>query len=79
MAKRRKPPTRKPKPYRANWRYGILNQDGDIWTPETFDTAQMAAIYLRARKIDHPSWDLRRHKIVQVRVTVSAHPTHRKP
>jgi hypothetical protein len=60
-----------PKPYRANWRFGILNRDGDIWTPETFDTAVAASRYLNARATDYPSWNLRRHKIAPVRVTVS--------
>ena len=59
------------KPYRANWRYGIVNHLGGIWTPETFDTALTADRYICAQASANPTWKLSRHKVVPVRVTVS--------
>lgn len=59
------------KPYRSNWRFGVVNHLGDIWSPETFNTAEQAEAYLTAAKCQNPTWDLRRHRIVPVKVTVS--------
>ena len=53
----------------STWRFGILNHIGTIWTPETFETEDEAARYLARRQNQHS--DLRRHKVVPVRVTVT--------
>lgn len=62
---------RKPKPYRAPIRFGIINHMGEIWTPETFFTPREASLYLRRQQDINPTWKLRRHRVVPVRVTVS--------
>lgn len=59
------------KPYRAR-RYGILNHLGEIWTPETFDNPIAAKALIDAEQRQNPTWDLKRHKVAPVRVTVSA-------
>lgn len=73
MAKaKKKPAKRKPITYRATGRYGILNHLGDLWTPETFPAEAAAQGYLDAQRELNPKWSLDRHKVVPVRVTVTA-------
>lgn len=59
------------KPYRATWRFGILNHLGDVWTPETFSTENEAAKYLAGYQAANKFMSLGRHRVVPVRVTVS--------
>lgn len=66
-----KKPKQGPKPYRAP-RYGILNHFGEIWTPETFATEELAGSYLKLCSKTNPSWKLGNHKVVPVTVTVTA-------
>ncbi len=57
----------------CSWnRFGVMNHLGGIWSPRTFDNAQEAMDYIRAENQSWPSMDLRKHKIVPVRVTVTA-------
>ena len=58
-------------PYRMK-RLGILNAQGGIWTPQTFDSDLDALAYIDAfkRKFASPP-DMSHHTIVPVRVTVS--------
>lgn len=75
MTKKKKAAKRKTVTYRCHRRYGILNHLGGLWTPETFRTEQMAQGYLDAQRELWPSSNkggLDRHKIVPVRVTVTA-------
>lgn len=58
------------KPYRSQ-RFGIANHLGDIWTPETFATVAAAQTYLVLQGRTYPRWNLRLHKVVPVRVTIS--------
>jgi hypothetical protein len=70
---------RKPKPYRANWRWGILNPWGDLWSPETFQTEKQARAYADREVARLPGSDPAKFKPVRVRVTVSVlpeSPTH---
>jgi hypothetical protein len=64
--------TKTPKPYRSTKRYGILNHLGDLWTPETFVSKTAANAYLRKEEAKNSTWDLSRHRVIPVRVTVSA-------
>lgn len=54
--------------------FGIANANGEPWTPRTFETAALAQPYLTRAKKEWPGgngeWDLRRHRVVPVRVTV---------
>lgn len=68
---------KKGQPYRADWRFGVVNHRGDVWTPETFNTPDAALNYIAAAKAQNPTWDLDRHRVVPVRVTVSI--SSRKP
>lgn len=72
MAKKTKTTTTAPKPYRAR-RFGIQNNVGGVWTPETFHTKEEAQGYLeRQRKAFLPIPNaFAKHKVVPVRVTVS--------
>jgi hypothetical protein len=58
------------KPYRMQ-RIGILNHEGGIWTPETFDNVAQAQANIDRFQRHNPRMDLSRHKPVPVRVTVS--------
>lgn len=58
--------------YRVSSRFGILNHVGQIWTPETFVTEDHARKYLERQSMRNPTWNLRRYKIIPVRVTVTA-------
>lgn len=59
-----------PKPYRTR-RFGIQNHVGGVWTPETFATEDAANCYLKLCSKQNPTWQLGRHKVVPVRVTIS--------
>jgi hypothetical protein len=72
MAKRRtRKPVQKVWPYRANWRFGILNHVGQIWTPRTFDSEAEGKEFISGYQAANKASDLRRHKVVPVNVTVS--------
>lgn len=62
------------KPYRMN-RIGILNHEGGIWTPETFDSSEVAQAYIDAQQKRWPSMDLSRHRPALVSVTLSVAPS----
>lgn len=54
-------------------RYGIMNHIGGLWTSETFRTETLAQSYLDAQRKTWPAkGGLDRHKVVPVRVTVTA-------
>ena len=57
-------------PYRMQ-RIGILNHEGGIWTPETFDSNEAAQAYIDRTKRQNPKWDLSNHRPAPVRVTLS--------
>lgn len=59
------------KPYRRSGRFGILNHVGQVWTCNTFDTAAEAQKYVDDYQARNRHCNLRRHKVVPVRVTVS--------
>lgn len=52
-------------------RFGILNHFGDVWTPETFHTAEEAQAYLEKERKGWGGDGLARHKVVAVTVTVT--------
>lgn len=52
--------------------YGILNSDGKPWTSDTFITAAKAERYLADRQRENPKWDLSKHTVVPVSVTIRA-------
>lgn len=65
------------KPYRDQSRWGILNHVGSIWSPENFGTKEEAESYLEREqaKWRRNGWgDLSRHKVIPVRLTLSALP-----
>jgi len=49
----------------------LADSPDDIQSAETFDTALGARSYLHMQGLSNPTWDLRRHKVVPVRVTIS--------
>jgi len=60
------------KPYRAV-RYGVLNHTGGIWSPENFASEAQAQAYLDGQRRS-PTWakiDLSRHRVAQLRLTLS--------
>lgn len=67
----RESPKRRAKPYRANWLFGIVNHLGDIWTPETFRRPEAAQRHIDDLALLNPKWDLSKHRVVPVKVTVS--------
>lgn len=54
-------------------RWGILNRDGDLWTPSPFETEQAARSYLEGYWTNYPGGphSTKHFKIVPVRVTVT--------
>lgn len=66
MAKATKP---KPRPYHAN-RYGIKNHCGEVWTSETFQTAEKAQRYLDKQRPLYGGLTPK-HTVVPVRVTIT--------
>lgn len=50
--------------------FGIINAEGDPWTPSTFDNIGAAENYLAGQQRQNPTWKLGRHKVVPVSVTV---------
>lgn len=63
--------TKTPRPYKME-RFGILNPWGQIWSCNTFETADDARKYLYdffAKSEDH---DTSRFKIIPVNVTITA-------
>lgn len=69
------PKAKKVAPYRTTKRFGIQNHIGGVWTPQTFETAEAAQKYLDECRSWWPKRDgdgLGRHKVIPVRVTVSA-------
>jgi len=67
MAKEKRAPF-----YRTTGRFGIMNHVGSIWTPETFCTESRAKKYIEQQSEQNPTWKLNRHRVVPVRVTVTA-------
>lgn len=63
------------RPYIADWRYGILNQDGQLWTCETFNSIEAAEKYKNLKQSEFRSADLSKHKVVPVLVTIEANPS----
>lgn len=60
------------KPYKMK-RLGILNAQGYVWTPQSFDTEAEARDYMdNYSKQFRPPLDLSKHKVVPVMVTVRA-------
>jgi hypothetical protein len=64
---------KRPKPARGK-AWGILNPYGDLWTYETFSTAEAAEAYVRLfwKGVRTAPQDLTRFKPIRVKVTVSA-------
>lgn len=58
------------RPYRMQ-RWGVLNHEGGIWTPETFGNRGAAQAYIDRSKRQNPTWDLSNHRPAVVRVTLS--------
>lgn len=56
-------------PYHVK-RFGVVNHFGDIWTSDTFSSAEAAQIFLDMRREQYPHWKLGRHRVVPVRLTV---------
>lgn len=52
--------------------YGILNAEGKPWTSETFKTIARGEEYLVAQGRNNPNWNLSKHTVVPVSVTVRA-------
>lgn len=67
----RESPVKRAKPYRADWLFGILNHVGEVWTPLTFRSEEDAARHIAWVNQSYPAWDLSRHRVVPVKVTVS--------
>lgn len=59
------------KPYRYDELFGILNHVGDLWTFETFRTVHDAQAHIDHAQRMNPKWDLSRHTVVPVKITVS--------
>lgn len=54
-------------------RFGILNAQGDFWTPDTFDNEEAARQHIRnfwRNQPDMMAQCLRTHRVVPVHVTV---------
>lgn len=76
MAKKAKP--KKIEPYQDSCRFGILNHVGGIWSSETFNTMERAQAYLDKQREEWPGGAdgaLKNHKVIPVRVVVSAIPS----
>jgi hypothetical protein len=71
---KKKTQAKRPKRITGKWDglFGIQNHVGGIWTPRTFLTADAAKDFLDGAQLSWPEGDLRRHKVVPVRVTVTA-------
>jgi hypothetical protein len=67
----RESPGKRAKPYRYDELFGILNRVGDMWTFETFKTRSEASAHLARVQRQQTTWDLSRHRVVPVKVTVS--------
>lgn len=61
------------KPIQHTWSrnvWGIINPDGNPWTHQTFDTELEATNYLEAQQVSQPMWNLSKHTVERVSVTV---------
>jgi len=67
----RESPGKRAKPYRWDELFGILNHVGDLWTFETFRTRADAQGHIDHAQQMNPKWDLSRHRVVPVKITVS--------
>ena len=59
-------------PYTMGGRFGILNHMGQLWSCETFDTADLAQKYIGNYQSQNKDCDLSRHTVIPVSVTVTA-------
>lgn len=76
-AAKTKEKTKRPKPYIAIDRFGVLNACGDLWTSNTFETPAAAEKYVAdfwQGIVGIGAGDLSKYKAVRVRVTISALP-----
>jgi len=52
--------------------WGILNAEGEPWTPSVFNGEELAQQYLDGQRKYYPQWNLSRHRTAPVSVTVRA-------
>lgn len=57
-------------PYRMQ-RLGILNHQGEVWTPDTFDNVDAGQAYIARAQRQNPTWNLSNHTVAPVRVTIT--------
>lgn len=69
-----RPTDKKPKPYRYK-AIGILNRDGDLWTPQWFESENQARAYVEQYWATRPAY-VSGYSYVPVRVTVSVVTPH---
>ncbi len=51
--------------------FTVLNAYGSFWTQRVFGYEDEAEDYLKTQKLVHPTWDLSKHRVVEVDVTLT--------
>lgn len=52
--------------------FGILNAEGKPWTPQVFESLVEAETYLLQQRHKRPEWNLSKHRVAPISVTVRA-------